>query len=156
MKRRTFLFTALLLAGLSASSFAAERLAPADEAGIRRACAAYVSAWLANDKAAVLATLADDAVLMPAHGRPAIVGKPAIEAFWFPWPSPPSSVDAFTSVVDDVGGGKGLGWARGSFDLTFTYDGATRSQHGTYLMLFRRGPGGAWRITHRMWDDAIR
>ena len=156
MKICTALFAVILLGGLIASSFASQQLAPADDASIRRACAAYVSAWLANDKPAVLATLADDAVLLPAHGRPAVVGKPAIEAFWFPPASPPSSVDAFTSVVDEVGGVTGFGWARGSFDLTFTYDGKTRSQHGTYLMLFRREADGVWRITHRMWDDVIR
>ncbi len=126
-----------------------------DVLAIRRAGDAYVSAWLANDPAAVLATLADDAVLLPAHGRPAVVGKPAITAFWWP-PGPPATVDAFISTADEIGGEGDLGWARGAFELRFTYGGRSTTQHGTYLMLFRRRADGAWRITHRMWDDAPR
>jgi ketosteroid isomerase-like protein len=26
---------------------------------------------------------------------------------------------------------------------------------GTYLMVLRRAPDGAWQITHRMWDDPV-
>lgn len=146
---------AMLLTALVSAVTATAALPQADAVAIRRACDAYVSAWLADDRPAVLATLADDAVLLPAHGRPAVVGKPAIEAFWWP-PGPPATVDAFSSTVDEVGAEGGVGWARGSFALTFTYGGATTSQRGTYLMLFRRAEDGAWRITHRMWDDALR
>lgn len=143
-----------LLAVFSACSPLAAEPGP-EAAAIRRAGEAYVEAWVANDRASVLATLADDAVLLPAHGRPAVVGKPAIEAFWWP-PGPPATVEAFSSTVDEAGAEGGVGWSRGSFELTFTWQGRTTTQRGTFLMLFRREADGAWRITHRMWDDALR
>ena len=41
----------------------------------------YRTAWLANDSAAVMATLASDAVLMPGGEEP-LTGGAAIRAFW--------------------------------------------------------------------------
>ena len=47
----------------------------ADESEIRTTIEAYRTAWLANDSHGVLKTFTDDAILQPAHGAPAVVGK---------------------------------------------------------------------------------
>ena len=137
------------------SAFSATPGGDAHTAGIRRACDAYVSAWRANDRSAVMATLTEDAVLLPAHGRPAVSGRAAIERMWWPSDAPPSTVDAFRATIVEASAQGDLGFARGEFDLSFTYAGSKTEQHGTYLMILRRGPNGVWRISHRMWDDRI-
>ena len=56
-------------------------LTAADEDAIRATIAVYRTAWLANDTKGVLKTFTDDAVLLPAHGAPAVVGMAAIEKY---------------------------------------------------------------------------
>jgi len=146
---------AVLTFALGAVVFAATPDGDDQAAGIRRACDAYVSAWRANDRSAVMATLTEDAVLLPAHGRPAVSGRAAIERMWWPSDAPPSTVDAFRATIVEASAQGDLGFARGEFDLSFTYAGSKTEQHGTYLMILRRGPNGVWRISHRMWDDRI-
>jgi len=53
----------------------------ADEDAVRALEERYRTAWLANDSAAVMATLASDAVLMPG-GEESLTGGAAIRAFW--------------------------------------------------------------------------
>ncbi|MDQ6871859.1 MAG: hypothetical protein M3037_07565, partial [Gemmatimonadota bacterium] len=59
------------------------RLTAADERAIRAVDSAYVTAWLGDDTTAVLATLAPDAILMPAGQHP-LAGTDAIRGFWWP------------------------------------------------------------------------
>jgi hypothetical protein len=54
-----------------------------DRAVIHALDSAYVNAWLQDDTAAVLATLAPDAILMPAGVHP-LQGDSAIRGFWWP------------------------------------------------------------------------
>jgi len=54
-------------------------------------------------------------------------------------------------ILGGVGGG--IGHVRGSFSLSFEYDGKTLSNHGDYLSILRRLPDGSWRISHRAWND---
>jgi uncharacterized protein (TIGR02246 family) len=129
--------------------------AHAEHEAVRRGCDAYAAAWRSNDKAAVLAVLTEDAVLLPAHARPAVVGKRAIERFWWPQSAPPSTVTTFTATIDEADALADVGWCRGTHTLAFTYAGESFSQRGTYLMLLKL-QGGVWRISHRMWDDAVK
>lgn len=93
---------------------------------------AYRTAWLAGDSAAVLRLFAADAVLLPHHGDPPVVGLDAIRRFWWPAGSPPTTITA----------------------LEISTEGASVNG-GTYLMVLRRGSPGGWVITHRMWDDRV-
>lgn len=89
---------------------------------------AYRAAWLAGDSAAVLRLFAPDAVLLPHHGDPPVVGLEAIRRYWWPPNTNPATVTALEITVDDadVDGDTGTLWGRGE-----------------------------WRITHRMWDDPV-
>src|ERR671924_1817178 len=75
----------LLLAHASMLSGSNDRseLSADDEKAIRTTIEAYRTMWLANDVKGVLNTFTDDAVLLPAHGAPAVVGMSAIEKYWF-------------------------------------------------------------------------
>jgi uncharacterized protein (TIGR02246 family) len=119
---------------------------------------AYRAAWLAGDSAGVLRLFTPDAVLLPHHGDPPVVGLEAIRAFWWP-PGPPTTVTTLDLTSDgaEVNGEIGTLWGR--FALAFSYESEGRRRSvrnaGTYLMVLRRQPGGEWRITHRMWDDPV-
>ncbi len=121
---------------------------------------AYRAAWLAGDSAAVLRLFATDAVLLPHHGDPPVVGLDAIRKFWWPPDAPATTITTLDLTTDGsrVDGHTGVLWGR--FTLAFSYesDGRTRSVRngGTYLMVLRRSSAeGEWRITHRMWDDPV-
>jgi uncharacterized protein (TIGR02246 family) len=121
---------------------------------------AYRDAWLAGDSAAVLRLFAPDAVLLPHHGDPPVVGLEAIRAFWWPPNTAPTTITSLDVTTDgaQVEGGRGVLWGR--FVLAFSYEAEGRQRSvrnaGTYLMALRRSPeDDRWRITHRMWDDPV-
>jgi ketosteroid isomerase-like protein len=132
-------------------------LAASDREQLLAARRAYVDTWLGGDPAAIMATLTDDAVLLPHHGLPPVVGAVAIRHFWWPAGAPPPTIDAFEMTLDEAGGSGSFGYARGRFRLVYSYldDGERQSitNEGNDLMLFRRCPDGRWRISHHMWGD---
>ena len=83
----------------------------------------------------------------------AVEGEAAIREFWFPPDAPPTVVTELTLDQREFGGEGDVGWVRGAFTLGFESDGASYTNHGTYLALFRRLPDGSWRMSHRMWND---
>jgi len=155
--RRLFIvmFTALVatcLAFTPESSLSAE-----DKNAIRTTIERYRTAWLANDAVGVLKTFTEDAVLLPAHGSPAVVGKAAIEKFWFSVGGPPVTIAELSISVDEVGGAGDVAFARGRNSLTWTTTerGITHRHHhsGTYLDVLKRQPDGYWRLRAHMWDE---
>jgi ketosteroid isomerase-like protein len=135
-----------------------EAAAHDDVAAVRALEEAYVAAWVANDRAAVMATLADSAAIIPTGMQP-ITERHAIEEFWWPAAGPATTVTAYTTAIDDIGVGGDLAWVRGRGDLAFTLaapDGS-RTEHrsrNVFLMVARRDAAGAWRIAQRMWSSA--
>ncbi len=125
---------------------------PVDLDLIRAADWAYANAWLSNEPERVMATLTEDAVLAPSN-LGVIEGVDAIREFWWPADAAPTTVTDFTLSQVEAGGSGNMGFVRGSFSLDFAYDGTAYSNQGEYLSLFRKGPDGSWRISHRMWND---
>jgi uncharacterized protein (TIGR02246 family) len=138
---------ALLACGSSAG------LSMADRAAIRGLDSAYVDAWLRDDTAAVLATLASDAVLMPAGQLP--LTDSAIRNFWWPRDGSRTRVTAYTTTIDDIAGAGDLAYVRGTGVLAFTYEkDGVRSEitsRNMTLTIATRGSDGRWRIARRMW-----
>jgi uncharacterized protein (TIGR02246 family) len=129
-----------------------------EEKAIKATIEAYRTAWLANDSKAVLRTFTDDAVVLPAHGAPAVVGIAAIEKYWFSPGGPSTTITQLDIIVDQVSGNDTLAFARGvdavGWTVTVT-DGTTRRHFhpGTYLNVMKKMPDGSWRIQVHMWDD---
>lgn len=134
-------------------------LSDADREQVREVGERFVEAWLLDAPQSVMATLDDDATLIPHHGAAPVVGETAIRAFWWPPGGPPVAVVEFQQSYEEISGDGNLAYARGRFELAFEMDveGQTRMfrNEGNYLMLLRRGDDGVWRITHRIWNDPV-
>ncbi len=121
---------------------------------IEAAHAAYGAAWRANDRAAVLATLADDVVLMPSGMAP-IEGRAAAQAFWWPDDGSSTTITAYRSTIEDVRGSGDVAVVRARSNMSFTWekDGEVSEQTTSSMSLsvLERGDDGRWRITVRMW-----
>ncbi|HKD13068.1 MAG TPA: SgcJ/EcaC family oxidoreductase, partial [Candidatus Angelobacter sp.] len=87
----TFLFIACVGA-TGRSNDQPGTLSADDEKAIKATIEAYRTAWLENDAKRVLKTFTDDAVLLPAHGAPAVSGIAAIEKYWFTPGGPTTTV----------------------------------------------------------------
>ena len=148
---------ALLALALGAACAHGEaRPVDADVHALRAVNDEYRRAWLASDAEGVMRLFAPDAVLMPHHGLPPVIGSAEIRAFWF-GPGPATTITRLDLQLDDVSVRNGTGLVRGRSQVEWTLakDGGTERWRnaGTFLTVLRRGPDGAWRITHHMWDD---
>ena len=151
---RFVLFALTVLLGACAPeepAFTAE-----DEAAVRALEEAYRTGWLANDSAAVMATLAPGAVLMPAGVRP-LAGEAAIRGYWWPDDGSETLVRAYAIEVDEVEGSGDLAYLRGRGALEFTYRDTTcavsdLASESVHLSVAHRGEDGAWRIVRRAWS----
>ena len=132
----------------------AAMLSAADVGRVRDVDAAYVKAWLKNDQAAVLALFDPEAVIVPQNRGP-IRGIDEMTKFWFP-AGAKTTIESFENEIAEAGGSGDLAFTRGAYRFTFDYDGKHYENRGNYVMLFRRGSDGGWKITHRMWSDLPR
>ncbi len=130
-------------------------LSASDAEAIRQVHEAYHAAWLADDSAAVMAALTEDAVLMPHHGVLPVEGATAIRQFWWPPESPPARITVFSSEVNEMSGSGTLAYLRGRFTLVFEYEGETYSNTGNFLRIFRKGADGDWLLFRSIWNDSV-
>ena len=160
------LFVAVLLCASAASLMQAceskasggvAELTQADVAGIHETIEAYRRSWLAGDAEGVLRTFTDDAVLLPHHGDPPVVGIEAIRKYWFAPGGPPTTITELVLTIDQTSGNSGLAFVRGSDSVAWTVSDrgqVTRwSNAGTYLNVMKKMQDGSWRIQAHMWDD---
>ncbi len=148
----TFLAASLLLGGC----ISIESRSPGgdDAAAVRAVDEAYVSGWRGNDRTAVMATLSDDAVLLPQDMAP-IRGSAEIEDYWWPAGRPTTIVTEYENSVHELDVSGDMAYVRGTADLTFEWETGSgvqqQSSRSAYLMVLRRDSDGSWKITHRMW-----
>ena len=126
---------------------------PPEAAGareIRSVATGIVAADNQRDIERVLAFYADDAVLMP-PGEGPVVGRahirPRYEAL-FASVTPEIEVHIDEACVD---GAMGFVGGRNGGRVVARDTGQARALDDAFLMLLRREPGGAWRISHLIW-----
>ena len=95
-------------------------LSATDERAIRAVDSSYVAAWLRDDTTGVIATLAPNAVLMPAGHHP-LSTLQEIRAFWWPQDGSHTKILTFNRVIDELGGVGDMAFTRGTDTLTFSY-----------------------------------
>lgn len=156
--RRSLLALAILSLALSyvAAAKQVDLLSSGDKAAVRAVLERYRSAWLANDEGAVLGTFSGDAILMPAHGNPPIVGTNSIKAFWWPQSATTTTITKVVQTLDEVGGDGTLAYARGLSDVEWRTEDKGTSQSwqnsSSFMFLLKRQSDGTWRISHLIWD----
>ena len=132
-------------------------LSAKDTAAIRAVIEAYRTSWLRGDARGVLATLAPDAVLLPAHGAPPVVGTAAITAYWWPPQAPAFEITKLDITIEGIQGDCRIASVYGHDDVAWTMmENGVKKPHGhpgTYLNVLTKMPDGSWRIARHMWDD---
>src|SRR5690349_1636970 len=81
-----------------------EPFAEKDQAAIRTLLEQFRNGWLSGNADAVRSTFTRNAVLMPHHSVPPVVGMSAINEFWWPADSPKTTITRFTQTLDEIGG----------------------------------------------------
>jgi uncharacterized protein (TIGR02246 family) len=147
---------ALLLGLTGAVTPATGVLSDADVRAIRATLEAYRVAWLHNDRDAVLATFAPDAVIMPHNGGTPSVGIEAIRRYWFS-PGPVTTITVFELSADEVYGSGEIAFVRGRSAVRWTVEAPAGRQRwsnaGTFLTVMVKTRDGIWKMRVQMWDD---
>lgn len=137
---------------LSFAAFAQKPAAPsAEEADVRAADEQWSQVASAKDLERTLSFYTEDAIL-PWPNAPAVVGKAAIREVWaadFQDPAYAISWHAEEVVVAHSGE---LAYSRGSYDATYTLAGQVVREHGKYLAVWKKQPGGAWKVAVDMYN----
>src|SRR5690349_5827013 len=120
---RSLLGTLALALG-AACAHSEARPPAADAEAIREVHAEYRRAWLANDSEGVLRLFTPDAVLVPHHGLPAVVGVEAIRAFWFA-PGPRTTITRLDLDLDEVSVSGSTAVVRGRSQVGWTIEQAS-------------------------------
>ncbi len=113
----------------------------------------YANAWKAGDNKAVLSLFTTDAVLIPHHGDQPIVGKEAIQDFWFNPKYPPTLVPEWNRVPYEIIINGDVGIVRGRSKLVWEYDGVrtTIPEQNYVLIAFKKD--NQWKIKWLTWND---
>jgi ketosteroid isomerase-like protein len=127
-----------------------QRSAAADSAAILTAARAFSAAYVRGDAAAMTALYTEDAAIFP-DGRAAIVGHEGIQQFWTLAPNrritrhvlQPDRVEIVGDIAHDYG----------RFEVAGETDGKPWGpSFGKYVVVWRRGDDGRWRMYLDMWN----
>ncbi len=121
--------------------------------------AAYFSAWIQGDSAALLRQMTPDATIMPA-GLPTVTGTEAIRRHWFPDDGSVTTVTKFDHTLDEIRLDGNMAYIRGTSSLSFRYekDGETTEINNinhNRIMIFERQDDDSWLITCNVWTAML-
>lgn len=140
------------LSALLALSAACRETAPADTARdealatLRAADSTFQAAVAGRNVAGAMALYADDAVLMPL-AKLSVTGLDAIRADWEHTFGIPGFANASRLVAVEVSQDGTMGLTRGTYEATMQApDGDSIVERGKWVSVWRREPGGPWRI----------
>jgi len=148
-----------LVACLAVASLAACNTTPpapkADPAAVEKEIRDLVSGWNrqleARNDSAITELYAADAVVLPPNA-PKISGRDGVRAFWQSlWPAKPTLKLTTVAVTSSASGD--LAAEEGTFALALTMpDGSPVSDHGKYLVLWRKTAQG-WKVVTDIYNS---
>ena len=141
------------LAMYAGPALAAAPLTSSDEAALRTLTERYAKAWIANDRAGVMAPWARDGVFIPHDGVQPRIGYEDLDAFWFPGGKAVGTVPAYKQTITAITGNGSSATLYGRFDLTWQNNVKRFNWIGNWLIVARKDDG-RWKITHMMANDA--
>ncbi|MEK7256224.1 MAG: hypothetical protein AAB316_15840, partial [Bacteroidota bacterium] len=116
----------------------------------------YVQAWLKSDEKGVLELFEEGARISPSGLCP-IDSLLKISQFWFPKDGSTTTIHRFENEIltSSISGDLGFTTQKTLLDWSYV-KGETkmgRVQEGIATTVFRRQPGGGWKIWRQMWTD---
>jgi ketosteroid isomerase-like protein len=148
----------VLWASFANAASCSPNLTQADRAAMEKVMQQYRESWLRGDAKGVQDTFDEHAVLLPHHGDPAVVGKTAIIAHWWPPSATPTTITTLDLRIDETGGNGCLAYMRGRDSVAWVVDETGKppahfENSGTFLNVFLKQEDGSWKILQHMWDD---
>ena len=152
MTRVWLVLIVVLVSRVPVGADVARQCAPTADgvAEIRAVASGIIAADNARVLERVLQYYAADAIWMP-PGQAAVVGRAAIRGRYEELFA--SFTPQIVPTIEEACVAGDLGFVRGhnGGQVVDRKSGAARALDDAYLMLLRRGPDGAWRISHLMW-----
>jgi uncharacterized protein (TIGR02246 family) len=140
----------ILVASLVA--FASPASADDAEAAIEAANAKMVADYAAGDAKAIAAAYAEDGVMLPPDAT-RVAGREAIEKPWKSWID--DGLKNLTLKSTEVESQGDLAYEIGEFTLQVPgKDGSMTIAPGNYVVVWKKGADGAWRLKVDTWNDA--
>jgi uncharacterized protein (TIGR02246 family) len=140
----------ILMAGLLA--FASPARADDVKAAIDAANAKMVADYAAGDSKAIAAAYAEDGVMLPPDAT-RVAGREAIEKLWKSWID--QGLKNLTLKSTEVESHGDLAYEIGEFSLQVPgEDGSMTTAPGNYVVVWKHGADGAWRLKVDTWNDA--
>ena len=121
-------------------------------AAITRVATEFSARYMRGDAAGMAAIYTDDGVIFPG-GRPAIRGRPAIEAYW----RLPANerVTMHKVTADSVVVRGDIAYDYGTFMVSGERDGKPWGpSHGKYVIVWREVSAGDWRMHLDIWNSS--
>ena len=155
-------FTAAILVMGAATGCAGATAAPssgtasttAEVAAIHDTARRFSAAYVRGDAATMAALYTEDGVIFP-EGTEAIRGRAAIQQYWTPRPGRRVTRHVLTPERIEIAGN--LAHDYGRYEVDGEEDGkAWPTGYGKYVVVWKRGTDGAWRMHLDMWNRAPR
>lgn len=128
--------------------------ARADDVGaaIEAANAKMMADYAAGDTKALAAAYTEDAVMLPPDAT-RVAGHAAIQALWKSWID--EGLTKLTLKSTDVASSGDLAYEVGDFTLQVPVEGGnSKTAAGNYVVIWKRGEDGVWRLKVDTWNDA--
>lgn len=140
----------VLMAGLLA--FASAALAGDVEDAIEAANAKMVADYAAGDAKAIAEAYTEDGVMLPPDAT-VVSGRAAIEKLWKSWID--DGLKNLTLETTSIESAGDLAYEVGDFSLQVPGgDGKFTTAPGNYVVVWKRGGDGVWRLKVDTWNDA--
>ncbi len=121
------------------------------ETAIEAVNAQFMDAVRAGDAAGVAALYTDDATLLPPDAE-MVQGMAAVQEFWAAGIAPEGMNLTLTTV--SVEGAGDYAYEIGTWSMPAGEGEAAAEAHGKYLVVWKRGAGGTWKLHADIWNDS--
>jgi uncharacterized protein (TIGR02246 family) len=140
----------VLLAGLLA--FASPVRAGEVEDAVEAANAKMIADYAAGNANAIAEAYAEDGMMLPPDAT-VVSGREAIAALWKSWID--QGLKDLTLKTTKIESAGDLAYEIGDFSLQVTgEDGKMTTAPGNYVVVWKKGSDGAWRLLVDTWNDA--
>ena len=143
----------LLLAAAASAGPATKAGVATARAAVRQADVDMARAAAARDLDRFLSFLADDVSFFP-DGAPIAKGKPAVRVLWAPFFEAQGPALSRTPATVEVAASGDLAYTTGTFEVKGTdAQGKATHKYGKYVTIWRRRPGGGWKVAVDIGND---